>query len=180
MTVFEDVSTPHYDPGEKSRNRTCEVLQVFWLLLGILEAALALRFLFKLIGVNPANSFAMILFGFSNLFVPPFASLTGAPTAEGMVFEFSTLIAMIVYALIFYTLERLVYVIFYRQQSAVTVKQTTVTAHAPEEMYTTTQVSKTTTKDHTGTQPTNLISCSVQNLPRKVGETQFVMNGVTS
>jgi len=156
MTDFKEVSTSHHDPSEKGRKTTFKAKQVIWLLLGFLEAVLALRFIFKLIGVNPSNSFASILYGFTNLFVAPFANLTGTPSAEGMVFEFTTLIAMLVYALVFYGIERLVYVIFYRQHSAVTVRQTTVTDHAPEEIQTTTQVNKTTTTDQSDTHPTNL------------------------
>ena len=155
MTEFKEVSTTHHDPSEKGRNTTFKVTQVIWLLLGILESALALRFLFKLIGVNPANPFASILYGFTDLFVAPFASLTGAPAAEGMVFEFSTLIAMIVYALIFYALERIVFVIFYRE-SGVRVSQTRVTEHKPSETQTTSQVSKTTTSEQSDTHPTNI------------------------
>ena len=157
MTEFKEVSTTHHDTGEKGRNTTFKVTQVIWLLLGFLQAVLALRFLFKLIGVNPANAFASILYGFTDLFVAPFASLTGAPAAEGMVFEFSTLIAMIVYALIFYALERLVFVIFYRQGGAVSTSQTTVSKHSqPAETQTTSQVSKTTTSEQTDTHPTNI------------------------
>jgi hypothetical protein len=158
MTDFKEVRTTHEDTGIKSRNTTFKVTQVIWLLLGILETALALRFLFKLIGVNPANAFASLLYGFTNLFVAPFASLTGAPAAEGMVFEFTTLIAMLVYALIFYVLERIVYVIFYRQ-SGVKVSQTSVTEqHQPAETasQTTSQVSQTTTTEQSDTHPTNL------------------------
>lgn len=157
MTQFKEVSTTNHDPGQQSRNTTFKVTQIIWLLLGFLESVLALRFLFKLIGVNPANSFASFLYGFTDIFVAPFANLTGTPSAEGMVFEFTTLIAMLVYALAFYALARLIYVIFYRQESAVSVKQTTVTANTPvEEVHTTTQVSKTTTNDQTDTHPTNL------------------------
>ena len=156
MTDFKEVSTTHEDPSKKGRNTTFKLTQVIWLVLGFLEALLALRFLFKLIGVNPANPFATFLYGFTNLFVAPFANLTGTPAAEGMVFEFTTLLAMLVYALVFYGLERLVYVIFYRQQGAVNVKQTTVTAHTPADTQTTTQVSKTTTTDQSDTQENHL------------------------
>ena len=157
MTNFKEVNTTHSDEGKKSRNTTFKITQIIWLLLGILEAALALRFIFKLIGVNPANAFASIVYGFTNLFVAPFASLTGAPAAEGMVFEFTTLIAMAVYALVFYGIERLVYVLFYRHDGDTSVKQTTVTAHTPAaETHTTTQVSETTTTDQSDTQQTRL------------------------
>ncbi len=157
MTEFKEVSTTHHDTGEKGRNTTFKVTQVIWLLLGFLQAVLALRFLFKLVGVNPANAFASILYGFTDLFVAPFASLTGAPAAGGMVFEFSTLIAMIVYALVFYALERLVFVIFYRQGGVVSKSQTTISKHTPPaETQTTSQVTKTTTSEQSDTHPTNI------------------------
>jgi hypothetical protein len=155
MTEFKEVSTTHHDPDAKGRTTTFKVTQVIWLLLGILETTLALRFLFKLIGVNPANAFASFLYGFTDFFVAPFASLTGAPAAEGMVFEFTTLIAMIVYALIFYAIERIVYVIFYRE-SGVRVSQTRVIEHKPSETQTTSQVSQTTTTEQSDTHPTNV------------------------
>jgi hypothetical protein len=155
MTEFKEVSTTHHDPDAKSRTTTFKVTQVIWLLLGILETALALRFLFKLIGVNPANAFASILYGFTDVFVAPFASLTGAPAAAGMVFEFTTLIAMLVYALVFYALERIVYVIFYRERG-VSISQTKVTEHIPTATQTTSQVSQTTTTEQSDTHPTNV------------------------
>jgi hypothetical protein len=156
MTDYKEVNTTHHDAGKKARNTTFKVTQVIWLLLGFLETVLALRFLFKLIGVNPSNTFASILYGFTDFFVGPFASLTGAPAAEGMVFEFSTLIAMIVYALIFYAIERLVYVIFYRE-GGVSVSQTTVTEHnEPAKPQTTSHVSQTTTTEQSDTRPTEI------------------------
>ena len=155
MTEYKEVSTTQHDTGENARHTTFKVTQVIWLLLGILESALALRFLFKLIGVNPENTCASLLYGFTNLFVAPFASLTGAPAAEGMVFEFTTLIAMLVYALVFYALERIVYVIFYRERG-VSISQTKVIEHKPSETQTTSRVSQTTTTDQTDTQENHL------------------------
>ncbi len=157
MTEYKEVSTTHQDTGLKGRNTSFKVTQVIWFLLGFLESTLALRFLFKLIGVNPGNPFASILYGFTNLFVAPFATLTGAPAAEGMVFEFSTLIAMLVYALIFYAIERLVYVIFYRQHGTVSVKQTSVTEHRAPQVQSSSHVTQTTTTEQDEyTQPNNL------------------------
>jgi hypothetical protein len=47
-----------------------------------------------------------------------------------MVLEISSIIAMIVYFLIGWALERIVYVIFYRPRGPVSVRQTTVAEHA--------------------------------------------------
>jgi len=131
MTDYKEVRTTEHEEGREQRFATFKATQLIWLLLGLLEAALALRFVFKLIGVNPANSFATLLYNVTDLFVAPFASLTGAPAAGGMVLEISTVIAMIVYLLIAWALERIVYVLFYRPRGSVSVKQTTVADHNP-------------------------------------------------
>jgi hypothetical protein len=148
MTDYRETRTSQQESGREGRIATFKATQLIWLLLGFLEAVLALRFLFKLIGANPENTFASFLYGLTNVFVAPFASLTGAPSSGGMVFEFSTLIAMIVYALVFWALERLVYVLFYRPRGPVSTKQTTVSDHTPA---TTATATRTTITEDTNT-----------------------------
>jgi hypothetical protein len=149
MTDFKEVRTIQHEEGQEQRVVSFRATQIIWLLLGILEALLALRFVFKLIGVNAANSFATLLYSVTNLFVAPFASLSRAPAAGGMVLEVSTIIAMLVYLLIAWGLERIIYVAFYRPRGAVSLKQTTVAEHTP--MQAPLGVSQTTT-DRTTTQ----------------------------
>jgi uncharacterized membrane protein len=126
MTEYKEVKTTQHDPGQEQRFATFKATQVIWLVLGILEAMIALRVIFKLIAVNAANPFAALLYNVTDLFVAPFASLTGAPAAGGMVLEISSIIAMGVYLLIAWALERLVYVLFYRPRGPVSVRQTIV------------------------------------------------------
>lgn len=147
MTDYKDVSTTQHEAGQEGRAATFKATQLIWLLLGFLEVVLGLRFVFRLIGVNAGNTFASFLYGLSGFFVAPFASLTGAPSSNGMVFELSTLIAMGVYALIGWALERLVYVIFYRPRGPVSVRQTTVDQHVPGTTLASSQTTTTTTKD---------------------------------
>lgn len=129
MTDYKEVRTTQHEQGREQRVTTFKVTQIIWLLLGLLEAAIALRVLFKLIGVNAENPFAALLYSFTNLFVAPFASLIGAPAAGGMVLEISSIIAMIVYLLVAWALERIVYVLFYRPRGPVSVTQTTTDQH---------------------------------------------------
>ena len=162
MTDYKDVRTTQSEEGRGQRYATFKATQLIWLLLTLLEIVLAMRVVFKLIGVNAANPFATLLYGFTHFFVAPFASLTGAPSAEGMVLEISTIIAMIVYLLIAWALERIVYVFFYRPRGAVSVRQTTVLDHTPVQSQTTTtdstttqaplDASQTTVTQHTNTQ----------------------------
>lgn len=151
MTDYKEVSTSQHEAGQEGRVATFKATQLIWLLLGILEALLALRFIFKLIGVNAANGFAQFLYGLTGIFVAPFASLTGAPASQNMVFEFSTLIAMVIYALVGWALERIVYVLFYRPRGPVSVKQTTVQDHIP--LQSSTSSTRTTTTEDTNTRP---------------------------
>ena len=131
MTDYQEIRTTKHEVGQEQRVTTFKITQLIWWLFGLLEAVLALRFIFKLVGVNAANPFASFLYSVSGFFVKPFASLTGAPAAAGMVFEFSTLIAMIIYGLVGWGLERLVYVIFYRPRGPMSTSQTTVSEHTP-------------------------------------------------
>ena len=79
MTDYKEVRTTQNESGREQRVATFKATQLIWLLLGILEAAIALRVVFKLIAVNAANPFAALLYSVTDLFVAPFASLIGAP-----------------------------------------------------------------------------------------------------
>ncbi len=111
MTDYKEVRTTEHEAGREQRVATFKATQLIWLLLGLLEAAIALRVIFKLLGVNEANSFATLLYSITGFFLAPFASLAKAPAAGGSVLEVSSIIAMIVYLLIGWALERIVYVL---------------------------------------------------------------------
>ena len=145
MTDYKETRTTAHEQGSEGRVTTFKATQLIWLLLGLLEGVLALRFIFKLIGVNAANAFASLLYKVTDFFVAPFASLTGAPAAGGMVFEFSTILAMIVYALVGWALVRLAYVLFYRPRGPVSTRQTVVAEHTPQQGVS--QTRTTTTQD---------------------------------
>jgi len=150
MTDYREVRTTEHESGREQRFVTFKATQMIWLLLGILEAGIALRVLFKLIAVNSANPFATLLYNVTDLFVAPFASLIGAPAAGGMVLEISSIIAMIVYLLIAWALERIVYVLFYRPRGSVSVRQTVIADHTPYQQAPL-GVSQTMTTDRTTT-----------------------------
>lgn len=68
---------------------------------GALLALLGLRLLLALLGANRANPFADFVFSVSYPFVAPFFGLFGAEPAYGQsVLELSTIVAMIVYAIL--------------------------------------------------------------------------------
>ncbi len=146
VTQIKEIRTSQHEDGQEQRMASFKVTQLIWWFLGLLEALLALRFVFKLIGVNSANTFASLLYNISGFFVKPFASLMGAPAASGMVFEFSTLLAMIIYGLGGWGIIKLIYVLFYRPRGPVTTNQTTVTDQTPEPTSGGSQTTTTTTE----------------------------------
>jgi hypothetical protein len=74
----------------------------------VLEITLAIRFLLKLIGANPSNLFAGFLYALTDIIVFPFNNIVGAPSIHPpyQVFDWPTLIAMGIYALIFWAIRR--------------------------------------------------------------------------
>lgn len=130
-----EVRTSHQEPKSNRDQRifTFKATYIIWLVLVMLEGLLGLRVLLKLIGANESNPFATLVYGLSNIFVFPFAGLIGTPATGGMVLEISSLIAMLVYALLFWAVERIVWVIFYRPREApVAVTQRTTSEQHTE------------------------------------------------
>ena len=113
------VRTSQRESDQGQRLFSFKATQLIWLGLGLLEALIALRIGLKLIGANPDSLFASFIYGFSNLFLFPFEGLVGSPAAAGVTLELSSLIAMGVYALLAWALERIIWVIFYRPRGDV-------------------------------------------------------------
>lgn len=81
--------------------------QVVWYILGILEALLAFRFVLKLLGANPAAGFSSFIYGITYPFAAPFLNVFKITRVEGSIFEWTTLLAMVVYWLIALAIIRL-------------------------------------------------------------------------
>lgn len=121
------VRTSQREPGREQRIFSFKVTQLIWLLLGILEALIALRIGLKLIGANPDSPIVALIYGFTYLFLFPFEGLVASPTAgSSMVLELSSMFAMLIYGLIAWAVERAAWLIFYRPRgSVVGVTETT-------------------------------------------------------
>lgn len=96
------------------RQSVYKVSQLVWLLFGGLEALLGIRVILMLIGANPGNWFTTVIYQLSGLFLWPFQNLVTNPTFQNMTLEVTTIIAMLVYALLGWIIVRLIRVIFYR------------------------------------------------------------------
>jgi hypothetical protein len=124
---MSETKTIRRDREHEQRLFTFKATQLIWLALGIVEALIALRVILKLIGANPASLFAAFIYNLSDIFLFPFAGLVGTPTSGNMSLEFSSIIAMFVYALLAWIVERIVWLIFYRPRGSVVGMTQTVT-----------------------------------------------------
>ncbi len=109
-------------PGQERREAAYLISQLIWLAFGILEGLIVLRIGLKLIAANPANPFASLVFGISDVFLWPFFGLTGTPAYGGYVLEISSIIALIVYALAAWVLVKIVWLLLYRAPSTPVVE----------------------------------------------------------
>jgi hypothetical protein len=88
--------------------------QVIWTLFGLLEGLIAIRIILKLIAANPANTFARLIYGITDVFLWPFFGLTVTPQAGGMVLEIPSIVAMLVYALLGWLIVKMIWLLFKR------------------------------------------------------------------
>jgi hypothetical protein len=76
--------------------------QVIWYILGVIEVLLAFRVVLKFLGANTFSGFTSFIYAVSGPFALPFAGILGTTVSSDLVFEWSTLIAMAVYAVVAY------------------------------------------------------------------------------
>lgn len=89
------------------------VIQVIWLLTAIVIALLGLRFVLQLLAANEGNAFANFIFQITSVLVAPFATLFAPATAtNGVVVEWSTLVAGVAYLLLGWLLTAVVRILF--------------------------------------------------------------------
>lgn len=97
---------------KKSRENNLKLRSLMSYLLGVLESLLAFRLIFKVLGANPESPFVSLIYNISAAFLAPFSGIFRAAVNEGIetqsVLEPTTIIAMIVYALIAYGVVRLI------------------------------------------------------------------------
>lgn len=81
--------------------------QIVWYVLGLLEAILAFRFILKLLGASATAGFTNFIYSISLPFASPFLSVFKISKVIGSVFEWTTILAMLVYWLIAYGIIKL-------------------------------------------------------------------------
>lgn len=98
-TRQEEARTVRYAIGKLN-----DFLQWF---IAVLETALGMRFVLKLIGADPTTLFAGFLYTLTDIILFPFNNIVHSPSLHtNQAFEWATLIAMAVYWLLFWAIRR--------------------------------------------------------------------------
>lgn len=97
---------------EKTGYGNRKARKLIYYLLGIVEALLICRFILRLLGANPVNTFVTIIYAITDVFLWPFSGIFRSAVTTGIetksFLEPATIIAMIVYALIAWGIAKLV------------------------------------------------------------------------
>ncbi len=74
--------------------------QIVWYVLSLLEVLLAFRFILKLTAANPEAGFSSFIYALTWPLAAPFLAVFPRTIVEGSIFEWTTLLAMVVYWMI--------------------------------------------------------------------------------
>jgi hypothetical protein len=116
VPVSSPVAQSDNQPAQQ-RYRLVRISQIVYLVAGMIEALIGIRFVLKLIAANPQAGFARFIYGITTLFLIPFIDLTSNPSIAGAVLEISSLIAMLIYALLAWAIVRIVWTLFSKPPS---------------------------------------------------------------
>jgi hypothetical protein len=106
-TVSQSTSTPpiQTEPPQKvyqTKKTIFRTYQVIWYILGVVEVLLAFRIILKVLGANAFSGFASLIYTVSDPLALPFYGIFRIGVIEGSVFEWSTILAGIVYLIVAY------------------------------------------------------------------------------
>lgn len=106
------VQTEHPQKVYEKKKTIFRTYQVIWYILGLIEILLVFRVVLKMLGASIGSPFVSLLYMITDPLALPFRGIFKVSVSEqGALFEWSTLVAMAVYALIAYGLIQLMQLI---------------------------------------------------------------------
>lgn len=97
---------PMVDPTPTARIYHRE--QIVYFIFGIIEALIIIRVILRLLAANPDAAFTSLIYTLSAPFIAPFEGVFPTPHSSGSVLELSSLLAVIVYALLAFLIARMI------------------------------------------------------------------------
>jgi hypothetical protein len=87
---------------------------IIWYILGLFEILLAFRLVLQLLSANAGSGFVYVIYGITDVLVAPFRFIFPSSSA---IFQPSTIVAMIVYAILVWGIAKLIDVIRNRKHT---------------------------------------------------------------
>jgi len=81
--------------------------QIASYILYLIEFLLGFRFILKLLGANPGAGFSDLIYTLTRPLAGPFLTVVGSTQVEGSMFEWTTLLAMVVYWVVYIGIVKL-------------------------------------------------------------------------
>lgn len=119
-TTQRNINPAVDDQGNRKASGSQTGVYIVYFLFGILEILLAFRFVLKLAGASTSSGFVSFVYDLSGVFAAPFKGIFHQSLAQGAettsVFEPSTLVAIIVYALVAWGIVKLIQILSGKQR----------------------------------------------------------------
>jgi len=82
--------------------------RIIWFIVGVIDVLIAIRFVLLLLGANQSAGFVDFIYGITGVLVAPFVGIFGEPVYGKFVFEWSSVLAVVVYSLIAWGIVKLI------------------------------------------------------------------------
>jgi hypothetical protein len=92
------------------------VVYIVYFLFAALGILLGVRLLLHMLGANQENGFAFFINNLSGIFVFPFASLFPNPSYGSMVLEVTTMVAILIYAVLAWGIGQMIWLVMSRSR----------------------------------------------------------------
>jgi len=127
--AVDQVSATAYDPFAERRRTVAKLVQLVWLLFGIIETLLAIRFILRLFGANPDAPFASFIYSVSDAFLLPFAGLFATPRSGGSALDLNAIVGIVVYMLVAWLFVKIVWLLAGETRAATTTVASSTRTH---------------------------------------------------
>jgi hypothetical protein len=123
VTTQGNSTKPITVPPTVMKATSSQTIEYFvYFIFGLLEILLAFRLVLKLTGASVSSGFVRLIYGITGIFILPFEGIFRRGVAQGIeitsVFEPSTLVAIVVYAVLAWGIVKLVRITSGEQQLA--------------------------------------------------------------
>src|SRR5262249_5238469 len=113
-----------YDPYEGRRLAAYRLTQLVYWVFGLIEGLIAIRLILKALGANPSAGFSQFIYGITAPLLRPFVRLFANPAYQNAVLELSSIVALMVYALLAWLIAKLVWILIGETRSAIKTHST--------------------------------------------------------